>query len=1178
MNCPKCGAGVQPNARFCSECGNAMSAACRNCGSTLQPGAKFCGECGTPVAASGSAAGLGSPAAPAQAPQPGNGPIAERRLVSVLFADLVGFTTFSEGRDAEETRELLSRYFELAGETIGRYGGTVEKFIGDAVMAVWGAPIARENDAERAVRGALELVDAVRSLGPGLSARAGVLTGEAAVTIGATNQGMVAGDLVNTASRLQSVAAPGTVLVGETTERAANQAIAFEPAGEQVLKGKTAPVPAFRAIRVVAERGGRGRADQLEAPFLGREDELRLLKDLFHATGRERRTRIVSITGVAGSGKSRMAWELSKYLDGVVERAYWHVGRSPAYGEGITFWALGEMVRGRAGLAETDDEQTTRAKIAETVEKWVPDEAERRWIEGALLALLGTETSTTMARDELFSAWRTFFERVADEGTTILVFEDLHWADPGTLDFIDHLVEWSRGVPILVVTLARPELFERRPQWGAGRRNFLALSLEPLPDDAIRGLLSGLVPRLPEQSMRAIAERADGIPLYAVETIRMLVAEGRLAPSEGVYEPAGDLSSLAVPETLHALIAARLDALGAAERGLIQDAAVLGQSFTAEGLAAVSGLDQAQVDDVLRGLVKRELLVHNADPRSPERGQYAFVQALIREVAYGTLARRDRRARHLAAARFFESLGEDELAGALASHYLAAYRAAPDDPDSQPLAAQAKIALRAAASRAATLGSHGQAITFLVEAIEVTDDPVEIAEILEHAGEAAIAAARTDRAEELLRDAIARREALGDRAGAARSTSLLGQALATGWRSRDAIELLNAAVATYGDLENDPALASIEHQLARAYWLANEAAPALDIADRALGRAERLEVVPLIADALITKGSLLNYVGRSYEGIAAQEAGIRLAEEHGWNHTLVRGLLNQGVALIGRDPRLALERSRTAYSLASKLGFRSSYAVSLGNSGEVAVSLGEWDWALTATSEAFVEDLEPGDRASILRTREEILAARGEPVEGLIEEHWRLIGADATGTERSNIEAAQAAVDFAAGRFREAADGLRLSAADNSANIPTDLPRAGRALAWLGDTDGLSEIVAMLETSGIHGRVMDVHLRWLKAAMSALDGQLDDATSEYVAALGEFAELGLVFDQALTALDMARVLGTDSPVVRSALAEARSILERLGAKPYLERLGAVAAGTPLPEPAPSSRAGAVVTR
>ena len=1000
MTCSRCGAAAPPNARFCSECGNALQAGCRQCGSPLLAGAKFCAECGTPTgvgdANGASAASAGDAAAP-------NAPIAERRLVSILFADLVGFTTLAEGRDAEETRELLSRYFELAGEVIGRYGGTIEKFIGDAVMAVWGTPIARENDAERAVRAALDVVAAVKTLGPGISARAGVLTGEAAVTLGATNQGMVAGDLVNTASRLQSVAQPGTVLVGESTERAANQAIAFEPAGEQVLKGKEAPVPAFRAIRVVAERGGRGRGDQLEAPFLGRDGEFGLLKDLFHATGRERRTRIVSIVGVAGSGKSRLVWELSKYLDGVVETVLWHTGRSPAYGEGITFWALGEMVRTRAGLAETDDETTTRAKVAETVERWVPDESERRWIESALLVLLGVDTATQMAREELFSAWRTFFERIAAEGTVALVFEDLHWADPGTLDFIDELVEWSRGVPILVITVARPELFEHRPDWGAGRRNFMALGLEPLPESAIRELLTELVPGLPDAPLRAIAERADGIPLYAVETIRMLVAEGRLAPADGGYVPSGDLTNLSVPETLHALIAARLDALPAPERALIQDAAVLGQSFTVDGLAAVSGQDRAQAEELCRSLTKRELLVQNVDPRSAERGQVAFVQALIREVAYGTLSRRDRRSRHLAAARFFESLGEDELAGALASHYLAAYRAAPDDPDSRPLAAQAKISLRAAASRASSLGSHDQAVRFLVEAIEVTDDPAEIAELLERAGEAAVHGADMDQAESLLRDAIGRREEMGDRSGAARATALLGEGLVNGYRSAEAVAILEPAVEAYGDLVDDPALAAIEHQLARAYWFSDNTEKAIEFADRAIGRAERIEAVELVADCLITKGGCLAFGTRPYEGTGILEAGIRLAETLGLRQTVVRGLLNLGVSLIGRDPRRSFERSNAAFDMARRFGFRNSYAIALANAAEVAVDLGEWDWALAATDEPNVEQLAPADRATVLRSREEILAARGMPVDDLLAQHERLVLDGQDAQQESNL-------------------------------------------------------------------------------------------------------------------------------------------------------------------------------
>ncbi|MES1239534.1 MAG: AAA family ATPase, partial [Chloroflexota bacterium] len=393
--------------------------------------------------------------------------------------------------------------FGLASALIGRYGGTVEKFIGDAVMAVWGAPVAREDDAERAVRAGLDLVDAVTKLAPGIQARAGVLTGEAAVTIGATNQGMVAGDLVNTASRLQSAAAPGIVLVGEATQRAAAGAILFEAAGDQTMKGKAAPVAAWRAVRVVAERGGRNRSETLEAPFVGRDDELRLLKDLFHATEREGKSRLVSVIGPAGIGKTRLSWEFLKYVDGLLDNVWWHTGRCPAYGDGITFWALGEMVRGRAGLAEADDEATTRERIAAAVAQHVTDETEAKWIESALLALLGVGGAggQQIGSDQLFAAWRTFFERMASTSPVVMVFEDMHHADRGLLDFVDHLMEWARTSPIIVITLSRPDLVERRPDWGVGKRSFNSIYLEPLPAADMQQLLAGLVPGLPRASI-----------------------------------------------------------------------------------------------------------------------------------------------------------------------------------------------------------------------------------------------------------------------------------------------------------------------------------------------------------------------------------------------------------------------------------------------------------------------------------------------------------------------------------------------------------------------------------------------------------------------------------------------------------------------------------------------------
>ena len=757
MPCTQCGKVNEAGRKFCIECGEPLASGCPTCGAPIPADAKFCGECGTRLTGSATATRHPPPHRPAPAP------IAERRVVSILFADLVGFTTLAEGRDAEDTRELLSRYFDLSHDVIARYGGTVEKFIGDAVMAVWGAPTAHEDDAERAVRAGLELVDAVHTLGPGIEARAGVLTGEAAVTLGATNEGMVAGDLVNTASRLQSVAAPGTVLVGEATQRAASMAVVFEEAGEQVLKGKVSPVPAWRALRIVAERGGRNRSERLEAPFVGRDDELRQIKDLFHATGRDSRARLVSVIGPAGIGKTRLAWELLKYIDGLVDTVWFHDGRSPAYGEGISFWALGEMVRRRAGLLETDDYPTTRAKIAEMLEEHVPDEAERRWIEPALLALLGVEASAG-GSEQLFAAWRTFFERLATTAPVVLVFEDHHYADSGLLDFVDHLLEWSRNVPIYVVTLARPDLLERRPDWGAGKRNFTSLYLEPLTEAAMRELLAGLVPGLPATAVSAILERAGGIPLYAVETVRMLVAEGRLAIEDGVYRPVGDLTTLAVPETLTALIASRLDGLPADDRALISDAAVLGQSFTLAGLSAVSGIAESELESRLRALVRKELLTLESDPRSPERGQYAFVQALIREVAYNTLAKRDRKVRHLAAARFFESLDTDEIAGGLAGHYLAAHANASEGPEADALAGQARIALRGAAERAIALGSHDQAVTFLREALSVATDPAETAELLERAGESPRKPAATTRPKR----SSSRRPSCIGRAGTAR--------------------------------------------------------------------------------------------------------------------------------------------------------------------------------------------------------------------------------------------------------------------------------------------------------------------------------------------------------------------------------------------------------------------------
>ncbi len=700
MSCSRCGAQTRAGQKFCAECGMALSTACPNCGAPYEGSPKFCAECGTEL---GSEAADQQPL-PTSTASPG-APAAERRYVTILFADLVGFTTLSEAHDPEEVRDLLSRYFEVARQVIEGYGGNVEKFIGDAVMAVWGAPVAREDDAERAVRAALELVDAVRQMsmsGERLSLRAGVLSGEAAVTSGRTGEGMVAGDLVNTASRLQTVAAADVVLVGESTYQATSAAIAYEPAGEQVLKGKQAPVDAWRALRVVARVGGEGRDTGLEPPFVGRDDELRLLKDQLHAAERDGKRRMVAISGQAGIGKSRLVWELEKYLDGLAgpKLYYWHQGRSPSYGEGVTFWALGEMVRRRARIAEGEDEAETRAKLAASLAEFVPDEHERRRLEPALGALLGIDAADWKAREELFSAWRTYFERIADLGPTVLVFEDLQWADTGLLDFIEHLLDWANDHPILIVTLARPEFLERRPNFGLGYRAFMALHLDPLPEQAVAEMLRVLVPGLPEADLQRIVARAEGVPLYAVETLRALVDAGHLVRRDDAYELTAEMPTLDIPPTLRALIASRLDALDGADRTLLQDAAVLGEVFAVPALAALSARPEEEINARLPELARKEVLALDTDPRSPERGQYRFKQGLLREISYATLSKRERRARHLSAARYFETLGDEELAGVLATHYLEAFRVAPEGDEGAAVAAQARVALRAAADRA----------------------------------------------------------------------------------------------------------------------------------------------------------------------------------------------------------------------------------------------------------------------------------------------------------------------------------------------------------------------------------------------------------------------------------------------------------------------------------------------
>jgi len=1189
--CSSCGATNSAGQRFCGECGTRLASGCPACGATNSAGQRFCGDCGTSIAGAGSPASA-APAGAAVHRAPGGhgapggqgtgtGPAAERRLVSVLFADLVGFTPFAEERDAELVRETLTRYFELATDVVGRYGGTVEKFIGDAVMAVWGVPVTHEDDAERAVRAALELVDAVRTLGPGILARAGVLTGEAAVTLGATNQGMVAGDLVNTAARLQGVAPAGAVLVGEATRDGARRAIVFEAAGEQVLKGKAAPVPAWRAMRVVAERGGAGRGDGLEAPFVGRADEFRLLKEQFHATSREGRARLVSLVGQAGIGKSRLAWEMEKYLDGVVEVVRWHRGRSPAYGEGVTFWALGEMIRRRAGLAEGDDEATTRAAVAAMLAEHVPDADDRRWIEPRILALLGLEETPSGGRDELFAAWRTFFERLAAAGTVVLVFEDIQWADDGLLDFIEHLLDWGRSHPIFVVTLARPELLDRRPGWGTDRRGAVAMRLDPLSESAMRELLEGLVPGMPVPVLERILARADGIPLYAVETIRMLVADGRLEAADGAWRPIGDLGDLEVPATLHALVAARLDGLDPAERQLMQVAAVLGQSFTISALAAVTGDDEPSLTARLASLRRRELLAIETDPRAPTRGQHAFVQALVREVAYGTLSKRERRSRHLAAARYFESLGDDELAGALATHYVAAYHAGPDGPEGEAAGAQARVSLRAAADRAEALGALVQAADWLRTALEVTTDPRERAATLQRMAWTETLAGHSAAAELSFAEAVAAWTAIGDRSAALHATALLGSLYLQIGQIARAQETMEPWVAEAEALADDPAaalgVAWFSEVMGRTAFRSERNANAVEWCDRALRLAEPLRVDDVILMALITKGVSTVNLGRYREGIALLNGAYLDARAHGQHIAALRAGVNLAAMTSDIDPRASLAWTRDGMAMARRLGQLDGFAPYHVSNASAAIRTGEWAWFRSAAKE-LAEEI----RDSATRTWMEVSAQWLDPWLGFdIGDRSQevILDAEAAGDPQALVNGLGWAMDVAFVRedFASAvAHGRRVLEHTGFATADTR-STVGRMALYHGDLDLARAVAASLEPP--LGGATDADLASLRAGIAAAEGRVDEALAGYRSALGMYRDLGLRGDIALTGLDMAALIGPGEAAVRAAAVEALEIFTELEAAPIVARLERLLApGRPpqVPTPVPGSVLGSPV--
>ncbi len=1184
--CPRCGTDNAPGAKFCTECGSSLATACPECGNVTAPGQNFCSECGTPLSPRSASTGLaaqgttettrGSQPAPA-APRRNS---AELRTVSVLFVDLVGYTTLSERLDPEDVRELLGHYFDNARRIVERYGGIVEKFIGDAVMAVWGTPVAREDDVERAVRAALELVDAVAALrhevhAPELQARAGVVTGQAAL-LAKPEEGVVVGDRVNTAARVQAAAEPGTVLVDDITRQVTSTAIAYEDAGHHELKGKAEPVHLWRAVEVVGSGRG-GDREGLNARFVGRDADLRLVKELFHACVSRRSVRLVAVSGTAGVGKSRLHAEFLEYLMELPECVLWHPGRCLPYGDGVAYWALAEMVRHRLGLPEDAPEEETQAKLAAGLERWIEDPAEREFVSVRLGVLLGVADARP-SREELFAGWRLFFERLSDHDPVVMTFEDMHWADDGLLDFVEYLLDWSAQHPIYVLTLARPELSERRPGWPAGQRGATAMYLEALGEKAMDDLLDS-VATLPVAAKRRIISHAEGIPLYAIETVRALADRGALVERDGALVLAGELGELDVPPSLISLLGARLDALGPDEREMVKTMSVFGGNFPLAAVQALSGLPARAAEVLLAGLVRKQVLSVRADPLSPDRGQYSFAQILLRTVAYDMLTKRERKARHLAAgeylSRAFANGGED-VAEAVAAHYLQAYRCASGGEDAEHLRAEAVAALRRGAQRAAAVGAPRSAERAYRRALELAVDEDERIELIEVSADMALLDGRYEDALELFEDAVARLSQLERVREAAGLASKIGHALRRVGRTAEAIDAMRHALGVLSADGDDPGVAQINVELGVALLASGQVREAAGPLERALELAQADVLPEVLASALTYKAQLCVSVGRSEEAHLLFDGAIELCRRHELTGRLIVALLNSGDFHTRFDLPGAAERTNDALATARRAGSRVYESVAASNLMMVWQYTGAWDELDRLGAELVDEQARDRPGAEYLHLGLTLLSAlRGEL--GTARAHLAGMAAwhDSEVNEaRWTYAACEATIALAAG---EPSQALELVAATMGEIVEREgassqasrigFPCALEAALELGQIRDAAELLALLAERP-RGHVPPFLRALLERGHGLLALEAGDrgaAHDRFVASIEILRALGYPYWLARVRTDLGALLIDEGRIAeaRSELDEAISALGELRAAPALARAEAVLARLPV---------------
>jgi class 3 adenylate cyclase/tetratricopeptide (TPR) repeat protein len=913
---------------------------CPSCGEENADRARFCSSCGAPLG---------------EAPAAGE----ERKVVSVLFVDLVGFTARSDRADPEDVQSTLRVYHDLLRREIERFGGTVEKFIGDAVMAVFGAPVAHEDDAERAVRASLRITDAIAELNEerpdlDLAVRGAINTGEALVTLGARperGEGFVTGDVVNIASRLQAVAPVGGVVVGELTHRATRPSIEYEELEPVAVKGKGDPVRIWRAV-AARSRFGVDVEQGTRAPLIGREHELSLLQELYRRAVREQSPQLVTLSGEPGVGKTRLTWEFQGFIDDEPDLVYWRQGRCLPYGEGITFWALGEIVKSHAGIVENDGPGRAGDKLAKAVEAVVEQEAERDWIRARLAPLVGLGTEAVSAeREESFAAWRSFLEAIAASRPFLMVIEDLHWADPAMLAFVEHLAEWASGVPLLVLCTARPELYDRERGWGGGKRNHTAVSLSPLSPDETARLIAALLDQavLPAETQAALLGRASGNPLYAEEFIRMLIDRNILVRRGSTWELVGGDEEIPVPESVHALIAARLDTLPAERKALLQDAAVIGKVFWAGALVEMGGgLDPREVREGLHELARKELLRPARRPSIEGETEYAFWHLLIRDVAYGQIPRAARAEKHRAAAEWIERIAGERVADSaelLAYHYeqaLQLARAAGGD-DSE-LESHARRFLMLAGERGERLDTV-KAVACYERALELTPPghPDRV-QVLLHAGRSSWGTGGQSQAEAWCREALEAARITGDALGEGEALAWLSKlAWAQGDTARQ-FELLEEAVRILEAHPPGPELASAYSRLSAAYGLAWRAAETRRTIERALPVVREYGSETDLLTMLQFRGQARADFGDVEGGFEDVREGLRVALEAAPAALVAAAHVNLGdLTWVQHGPAKGQELYEAAAELAERRGAPGAADWARMESMWTRFDLGEWD-------------------------------------------------------------------------------------------------------------------------------------------------------------------------------------------------------------------------------------------